>query len=626
MKAQSAILSLLIFLPLFSFAQESKMDSLQAELEAASSQTAIFDISEKLWAASINSDPTVAMEHAERIIEIGHELQADTMLSNGLYKKGVCHAYMNNFDSSGHYFRQAMVLYEAAGDYEAIASVQRNLGQDHNMVGELDSALYYYQQSGANFAWIGDSVGIADIYNSEAIAYLMKGYYNLAFDKAVAGERIFEQREELVMDLQQNRLVIATLYGEMKDTVNAIPYFQKTIDFFAANGMERQVVSNSILMVNFMIPNYEQYPELSSIIANTQEICKKLQDPSLTNSARLAESRLAYYQRDYDKAQRIQSELVVASSVEGQEYMHFVNTLALGTTLVAQGDYVEAIRYLKESEKNASAYGTDYVVRDARKLLAQAYEKMGNYSESLAYFRGYKAVEEQLFNQERTNRFDELQTIYETEKKENELALQAEEIKTLDAEAKASRLSATLYGTGMVSFIAISGLLYFGFRQRMKRLQIERERQETILKTELAFKKKELTSQTLHLVQKSTYLQEIQENLEEIKQAPEPSKTDLNKIINSLRRQSGEDETWEVFKSYFTQVHNDFDQNLRQVASDVTENDIRLASFLRMNLTTKEIASLLNVLPDSVLKSKYRLKKKLRLEKEQDLGVYLTSL
>ena len=68
----------------------------------------------------------------------------------------------------------------------------------------------------------------------------------------------------------------------------------------------------------------------------------------------------------------------------------------------------------------------------------------------------------------------------------------AEAIKTLDAEAKANRLSATLLGTGMVSFIVISGLIYFGFRQRMKKNQLEREQQETLLKTELAFLKHQI--------------------------------------------------------------------------------------------------------------------------------------
>ena len=96
-----------------------------------------------------------------------------------------------------------------------------------------------------------------------------------------------------------------------------------------------------------------------------------------------------------------------------------------------------------------------------------------------------------------------------------------------------------------------------------------------------------------------------------------------HKLLSMLRRQAGEDENWKVFKSYFSQVHNDFDQQLKAASEDLTENDILLASFLRMNLTTKEIASLLNVLPDSVLKPKYRLKKKLGLGKEQQLGAYL---
>jgi len=53
---------------------------------------------------------------------------------------------------------------------------------------------------------------------------------------------------------------------------------------------------------------------------------------------------------------------------------------------------------------------------------------------------------------------------------------------------------------------------------------------------------------------------------------------------------------------------------------------MRLASFLKMNLTTKEIASFLNVVLDSVLKSKYRLKKKLMLKKEEDLYGFLKQI
>jgi DNA-binding NarL/FixJ family response regulator len=168
--------------------------------------------------------------------------------------------------------------------------------------------------------------------------------------------------------------------------------------------------------------------------------------------------------------------------------------------------------------------------------------------------------------------------------------------------------------------------LFFGFRQRIKKNKIEREKQEAIYQQEIEHKQKELASQTLHLVQKNTFIQELMENLENIKNSPEKFKMEFRRIVMLLKKENASDKDWEVFKSYFTDVHNDFDQKLKTIYPDISEKEIRLAAFLRMNLTTKEIAATLNVLPDSILKSKYRLKKKLGLDKETDLGTFLNSL
>ena len=121
-------------------------------------------------------------------------------------------------------------------------------------------------------------------------------------------------------------------------------------------------------------------------------------------------------------------------------------------------------------------------------------------------------------------------------------------------------------------------------------------------------------------------MQELKENLEKIKKSPELFKVEFRRIVMLLKKQNAEDKDWEVFKSYFSEVHNNFDIKIKSIAEDITEKEIRLASFLRMNLSTKEIASMLNVLPDSVLKSKYRLKKKLNLDKEDDLTQFLNTL
>lgn len=219
-----------------------------------------------------------------------------------------------------------------------------------------------------------------------------------------------------------------------------------------------------------------------------------------------------------------------------------------------------------------------------------------------------------------------MKAIYETEKKETEIALHKEEINTLNEKAKVDKLTKGLYAGGMFTFVAVSGLLFFGFRQRMKRNRIAREKQEEIYKQEIAYKKKELTSQTLHLVQKNTFIQELMENLQNIKNSPEKFKMEFRRIVMLLKKENASDKDWEVFKTYFSEVHNDFDQKLKTLSEDISEKEIRLAAFLRMNLTTKEIAATLNVLPDSILKSKYRLKKKLGLNKETDLTQFLNSL
>ena len=160
----------------------------------------------------------------------------------------------------------------------------------------------------------------------------------------------------------------------------------------------------------------------------------------------------------------------------------------------------------------------------------------------------------------------------------------------------------------------------------MKKNRIAREKQEEIYKQEIAYKKKELTSQTLHLVQKNTFIQELMENLENLKSSPEKFKPEFRRMVMLLKRENASDKNWEIFKTYFSEVHNDFDQKLRTLYADITEKEIRLAAFLRMNLTIKEIATTLNVLPDSILKSKYRLKKKLGLDKETDLTSFLNTL
>ena len=298
---------------------------------------------------------------------------------------------------------------------------------------------------------------------------------------------------------------------------------------------------------------------------------------------------------------------------------------------LAQVDYQsnefgEALKKMDRVIEMTESIGAVSILGQSYKERSQIHESLGKYTNAIADLRTYQIINDSIFNSRKSQQIEELKTIYETEKKEAEIALQEEEINTLNAQAKVNRLTKGLYAGGMASALALSGLLVFGYRQKMKKNKIAREKQEEIYKQEIEHKKKELASQTLHLVQKNTFIQELMDNLENIKNSPEKFKMEFRRIVMLLKKENASDKDWEVFKTYFAEVHNDFDQKLKTIYPDISEKEIRLAAFLRMNLTTKEIAATLNVLPDSILKSKYRLKKKLGLDKATDLSDFLNSI
>lgn len=600
--------------------RQDKVDSLKTLLVHSDNDMDKFDVLNNLWMESINYNIEASDQYANEMIELGKFLKVDSIIRFGYERKGVGFAYRNIFDSSGVYFRKALNMYQAIDDKKGAASLLRNMGQDHHIMGDLDSAYYYYDLAGEGFGLANDSSGMASIYNSKAVLYENKGYFNLGLEEALKGDRILQRIDE-APELHQNYMVIASAYYEMKDTTNALKYYKLINDFFRQEGLQRQLSSTLILSTGIQIPNKALKDKTENEIQEAISIAKSLQSIELESAARHVYANFYYHYGDYEQAKSMLLDL--AKDVDPINSGVYIG---LGKTLIALNEYGDAIQYLAEAKNAADLDGLLQESANSCKWLSVAYEKQNNNSEALRYYKDYKSLNDSIYNTTSQNRFSELQTIYETEQKEAQLAMQQREIDTLNVQAENDKLTKTLYGIGMFSFLAIAGLLYFGFKQRMKKNRIEREKQEEIYKQEIAFKKKELTSQTLHLVQKSTFIQELKENLEKIKHSPELFKVEFRRLVMLLKKESAEDKEWEVFKSYFSEVHNDFDKSLKASYPDITEKEIRLASFIRMNLNTKEIASILHVLPDSVLKSKYRMKKKLNLDKDQDLNAFLNGL
>jgi DNA-binding CsgD family transcriptional regulator len=148
------------------------------------------------------------------------------------------------------------------------------------------------------------------------------------------------------------------------------------------------------------------------------------------------------------------------------------------------------------------------------------------------------------------------------------------------------------------------------------------------LEAEIRFKNKELATATMHLVQKGEILQTVQENLNQIlENSSSPTvKKQVQQLLNLLGFDAQLDDDWEHFAHHFDQVHVDFLKRLRERYPQISPTDCRLCAYLRMNLTTKEIAPLMNISVRGVEASRYRLRKKLGLPNDANLTEVIAGL
>ena len=149
--------------------------------------------------------------------------------------------------------------------------------------------------------------------------------------------------------------------------------------------------------------------------------------------------------------------------------------------------------------------------------------------------------------------------------------------------------------------------------------------QNAKLEGELQWKNKELATATMHLVERGGILSSIKEELTAvIKRLNNPGLTHAFKpVFRMISDTEKSDEDWNRFSVHFDEVHNNFLATLKTKYPQLSPTDLKLCAYLRLNLSSKEIAQLLNISLKGVEVSRYRLRKKLGLATETNLNDFL---
>ncbi len=149
------------------------------------------------------------------------------------------------------------------------------------------------------------------------------------------------------------------------------------------------------------------------------------------------------------------------------------------------------------------------------------------------------------------------------------------------------------------------------------------------LQAELEHKNSELATSAMNMVRKMEIFNRLREDLLNYKANAESEKNnskEFQKIIRVIDKELDHNEEWEQFAKHFDNVHTNYLKKLKELYPDLSGTELKLSAYLRLSLSTKEIAQLMNISIRGVETSRYRLRKKLGLENEVNLVDFLANL
>jgi len=140
------------------------------------------------------------------------------------------------------------------------------------------------------------------------------------------------------------------------------------------------------------------------------------------------------------------------------------------------------------------------------------------------------------------------------------------------------------------------------------------------LRNDIESKNRELATSTMSIIKKNEFLNSIKNELSEGKEKS------LSKVIEIIDKNLNNTDDWKMFQEAFNNADKKFLDKVKDKHQDLTPNDLRLCAYLRLNLSSKEIAPLLNISPRSVEVKRYRLRKKMNLDHNANLTNYILDI
>jgi tetratricopeptide (TPR) repeat protein/DNA-binding CsgD family transcriptional regulator len=531
-------------------------------------------------------------------------------------------------------------IYFANKGYQISKSINYNVGIAEN---SSDLGYYYVLKNNLDSSKINYNRAKEYFYKTDSLfkytqSSMRLGNVQLAQNNHLEALKLYQECLEISKNSSYNSLIphlynnMGLLYKQIEDYDDALTNFEKAYNLFLESdddansvyplynialvqsilGKSDEAINGYLNLTSYHLKT-ENWVSLASIYNSISQIYLKNED--YVRAREYLNMALSAMKNKSDKFNSGPSSFYKASIYSNAAELYAVNN-----------DYTEAKVYAHKAINIATSNSYKLDLYKSAKILAEIYDVEKNIDSSLFYHKLYIDYSEQyqdeydvkqLTKLKMQNEFDEILRQNEIERIYNEVEYKNRELKYI-AMTVVALLSAI-----------ILVLLFVNQKNKNAKLKLKEENlllEKRKLNQDLEYKKKELVSNLMYLMEKNEFITSISKKLIELKpDAKKDNKELIQHIINEIRQNSST-KMWEEFELRFKEVHTRFYNELHKAHPDLTPNEVKICAFLRLNMSTKEISAITHQSVKSINMARFRLRKKLQIDRDENLIAYLNSL
>ncbi|MDR0228717.1 MAG: LuxR C-terminal-related transcriptional regulator [Flavobacteriaceae bacterium] len=519
----------------------------------------------------------------------------------------------------------------------------------NNREGKRDSILFFGQRGLDYVSQTHDKLLQAQLNYEIGVFYSTLQNYTKSLNYLLQAKREFEEID-VKNGIGHTNNILGNVYFGLEKKNEAILYYDKAQQVFKESNdlIGQALVSGNRSRIDISSKNYST---ANKRLLYTLSVFEQLKDTVKTANALLLLGDTALEQNNYKQALDYYNSAYQLSTAPGNKELNGHILLHYGKTYIALDDFDNAMKFYKQGYVDVD-HTTDV---ENLELIAQEYYKRKNYLKAYEYNALYNKITDSIKGAEvqLNTAILKWDNNIREEKYKNKLLVQEKEIEQQEFKSK-SRKFVTIT-VACVLVVLVLALMYRNRVKSMAIIQLEKEKLEEEVNAELEYQKllkqqhkielkakekiqevelkqrklevetknRELVSLNLQLLSKSKLLNELQLIVNSKK---DNSSTQVTKISQVLKYHLDHEKDWNYFQEIFKNIHPKFFEKLQRVCPELTKTEMRICAYIKINMSNNEIAALLGISPNSVLTNRYRIRKKIEMERVDNLDEWIQTL